>query len=139
MARRRRRTKSSNSALILGGLFIIGFLFFDGINLIETILNPVRDANKVSVKIDPEELLKEKNNQIIKLNKEKEILKTGADFAREVKRVANRANIDPKNLNKVLEQYLKLQNSIKEITEANRLLKSQLTSWWNIININYYI
>ena len=128
MARRRRRTKSSNSALILGGLFIIGFLFFDGINLIETIFNPVHDANKVSVKIDPEELLKEKNNQIIKLNKEKEILKTGADFAREVKRVANRANIDPKNLNKILEQYLKLQNSIKEITEANRLLKSQLTS-----------
>ena len=113
MARRRRRTKSSNSALILGGLFIIGFLFFDGINLIETIFNPVHDANKVSVKIDPEELLKEKNNQIIKLNKEKEILKTGADFAREVKRVANRANIDPKNLNKILEQYLKLQNSIK--------------------------
>ena len=113
MARRRRRTKSSNFALILGGLIIIGFLFFDGINLIETILNPVHDANEIPVKIDPVELLKEKNNQIIKLNKEKEILKTGANFAREVKRVAKRANIDPKDLNKVLEQYLKLQSSIK--------------------------
>ena len=128
MARRRRRTKSSNFALILGGLFIVAFLLFDGINLIETITNPGRDAKKIPEKIDPEELLQEKNNQIIKLNKEKEILKIEADFAKEVKSVAKQAKIDPKDFSKTIIHYKKLKKSINEINEANRLLKSKLTS-----------